>query len=281
MTYYGRSLSAFVVEDLPIFEIEQDIVSPIIHALDKMGEQLKENDVVVIASKIISKAEGRIIDLREIEPSEQAIRLSKRIIKSDRLIELILRQGKLLGWTQKHLLIETEFGFITANAGVDGSGGGSPSVDHAYLLPKNPDKSAASIRERFQNHYKTNIGVLIQDSSGKSWRRGNVGLSIGSSGIKVIDNIYEDPIRKIDLCGIPSTSASVNVGDQIAAIGNLLMGETNNATPVVIIRGLNVVDEFQTSQLLNKTKFGTHENDELQRSDVFVEVSPGIYHRKI
>jgi len=284
MSYYGKSLRAFAVEGIPLIEMGQDIVPPLIKALDGMNETLRDNDVVIVASKIVSKAENRIVDLREIEPSDKAIRLSKMVDKRLELIELILQQGKLIGFSRKHILIEYESGFVGVDAAIDGGGRGgavSSDLNIAVLLPKNPDKSAASIRENLKNYYKTNFGLIIQDTAGRSWRRGHIGLCIGSSGIKVIDNIFEDSKRRLDLYGVTTTVAAVNIGDQLASIGNLLMGETNNGTPVVIVRGLNVVDESQSSKILNNTSIQIRENDDLQKAAAFVEVSPGIYHRKI
>jgi len=281
MAYFGDSLHAFAVKGIPLIEMGQDIVEPVIHALDDMNETLQENDIVIITSKIVSKAENRLVDLREIEPSERAKEIGKRVNRDPRIVEVILQQGNLLGFGPRNILIETSFGFILENAGVDASNiSGVNNENLVMLLPKNPNKSAAYIRQRFIEYYKTNVGVLIQDSSRRAWRKGLIGLCIGSSGIKMLDVVSNDPIRKSDLYGIPTQVSSINIGDQISSTGNLLMGEAAEGMPVIIIRGLNLVDETETSHTLNSRARTLLENNEIEKSSIFVETSHNSFYRK-
>ena len=281
MAYFGDSLHAFAVKGIPLIEMGQDIIEPIIHALDDMNETLQENDIVIITSKIVSKAENRLVDLREIEPSERAKEIGKKAFIDPRRVELTLQQGKLLGFGGRTILIENDLGLIMENAGIDnGNFHNTEGRDFVLLLPSDPDKSAANIRQKFKTHYKTNIGVLIQDSSRRAWRNGHIGLAIGSSGIKMLDIVYKDPIRKFDLYGVPTRVSQVNIGDQIASVGNLLMGETSDGLPVIIVRGLNNVDETENTRVLRNSTIRHHENNELEKSSIFVETSPNSFYRK-
>jgi len=281
MAYFGESLHAFAVKGIPLIQMGQDIVEPIIHALDAMDETLQENDIVIITSKIVSKSENRLADLREIVPSERAKEIGKKSDIDPRRVELTLQQGKLLGFGARTILIENDLGLIMENAGIDnGNFKNTEERDLVLLLPSDPDKSAVSIRQKFKTHYNTNIGVIIQDSSRRAWRNGHIGLAIGSSGIKMLDVVYKDPIRKFDLYGVPTRVSQVNIGDQIASIGNLLMGETSDGLPVIIIRGLNIVDETETSKVLRNSIIRHHENNELEKSSIFLQTSPNSFYRK-
>ena len=281
MSKFGNSFHAFAVEKIPLIQMGQDIVEPIIRALDDMNETLQENDIVIITSKIISKSENRLVDLRDVEPSKKAKEIGKKTDIDPRRVELTLQQGKLLGFGNRTILIENDLGLIMENAGIDnGNFKNTEARDLVLLLPSDPDKSARNIRQKFKTHYNTNIGVLIQDSSRRAWRNGHIGLAIGSSGIKMLDVVYEDPIRKFDLYGVPTRVSQVNVGDQIASIGNLLMGETSDGLPVIIIRGLHAGDEMETSEILRNSIIRHHENNELEKSSIFVQTSPNSFYRK-
>jgi len=281
MAYFGDSLHAFAVKGIPLIEMGQDIIEPIIHALDDMNETLQENDIVIITSKIVSKAENRLVDLREIEPSERAKEIGKKAFIDPRRVELTLQQGKLLGFGGRAILIQNELGLIIENAGIDnGNLLNTKTRDLVLLLPSDPDKSASQIREKLEDHYHTNLGIIIKDSSRSAWRNGHIGLAIGSSGVKMRDVVYEDPIRKFDLYGVPTRVSVANIGDQIASIGNLLMGETSEGLPVIVVRGLNNADQSQTSEVLRHTTLGALESNELEKSSIFVETSSNLFYRK-
>lgn len=221
---------------------------PMVHTGDNLAEiiwngllqaeiQLQEGDILVLAQKIVSKAEDRWVNLVTIKPSEKAIELAKQIDKDARLVELILQESKQVLRTRVGtIIVEHKLGFICANAGIDHSnvaGEGNPEEEWVLLLPENPDASANMIRHILNSRSKIGIGVMIIDSHGRAWRQGVVGVAIGLSGLPGL----VDMRGKSDLFDYNLRITTIGAADELAAAASLVMGQADEATPIVHVRG--------------------------------------------
>ena len=230
-------LTFFGVENIPMVQPGDDLVSLIHEALQAMGEELQDKDVLVIAQKIISKAEGRYLDLRTVEPSGEAMQLAAQVDKDPRKVQAILDEsGEVVRAGPGVLIVEQKNGFVLANAGIDQSnieqGDGGPE-DLCLLLPVDPDASARAIMETVRERHQVSVGVIINDSLGRAWRMGTLGLAIGVAGFTAL----EDYIGGQDLYGRELQVTQVAAADEMAAGASLVMGQTTEKTPVVIVRG--------------------------------------------
>lgn len=202
-------------------------------ALDQSAEKLHEGDVLVFAQKIISKAEGRTVDLASVAPSQRAVNLANETGKDARLVELILRESsEVLRHRSGLLIVLHRLGFILANAGIDHSNVEGDS--NVLLLPVDPDASASRIRSEVQAKTSLDIGILIIDSIGRPWRLGTVGTAIGVSGIPALLDLR----GRLDMCGRPLETTEIGLADELAAAASLVMGQANEGTPIVLVRGL-------------------------------------------
>ena len=209
-----------------------DITNIIIESVKKNNESLRENDIVVITHKIISKAEGKIIDLTKIVPSEESKKLSSQTGKDPRLVELIISQSKEIVKIERDIIItETKHGFVCANAGIDTSNVGKSS-NHVTLLPDDPDKSARKIRDDINSRIKVTVGVIISDTFGRPFRTGQVNIAIGIAGFDPIKSY----IGKLDMYGNVLRITEIAVADEIASAAELVMGKSSRV-PVTIVRG--------------------------------------------
>ena len=222
---------------------------PLVHCGDDLGQliatalatarvQLLADDVIVIAQKIVSKSEGRTVELSSVTPSPRATELAARTGKDPRLVELILRESRTVRRVGKEVLIvEHRSGFVLANAGIDQSNVNADGQDGtALLLPEDADASAARIRSRLLDLCKVAPGVLIIDSIGRAWRRGTVGQAIGAAGVPVWINLRG---RK-DIYGRVLRASDLAVADELAAAASLLMGQSAERRPLVHVRGLRL-----------------------------------------
>jgi coenzyme F420-0:L-glutamate ligase/coenzyme F420-1:gamma-L-glutamate ligase len=213
-----------------------DLAGLLAAALAPNGIALRPGDVLVVAQKIVSKAEGRIVDLATVVPSPQAIELAAEIDKDPRLVEVILSESvRVVRKRPGVLIVEHRLGFVMANAGVDQSnvappGGGQP----ALLLPEHPDRSAEALRRGLAALTGTEIAVVINDSFGRPWRRGTAGVAIGAAGLPALIDLRGRP----DLFGRLLEVSIIGFADEIAAAGSLLMGQADEAVPAVLVRGL-------------------------------------------
>jgi coenzyme F420-0:L-glutamate ligase/coenzyme F420-1:gamma-L-glutamate ligase len=191
----------------------------------------------VIAQKVVSKAEGRIINYSEISPSHRALELAGITGKDARLIEMILSESnKVIRAKMNTIIVEHKLGFICANAGIDHSNisdGQELDEEWILLLPKNPDESARNIKEKLETLTKKKLGVLIIDSHGRAWRSGTVGITIGLSGVP---GLIDQRGHK-DMAGYVLKATIVGAADELAAGASLLMGQADEATPVIHVRG--------------------------------------------
>lgn len=221
----------------PMIEPGDDLSSEILSCLEDNNLPLVENDILVITQKVVSKAENRFVDLSTITPSEKAIKLGLQTEKDPRLVEVILRESnEVVRFRKGSLIVEHKLGFICASAGIDHSNirsGSKENNQSVLLLPVDPSASAMKIRDAVFSKYGKNIGVLIIDSQGRAWRNGVVGMSIGLSGIPAL--IDERGWK--DLYGSTLEITIVGVVDELAAAASLMMGQANEGTPVVHVRG--------------------------------------------
>jgi coenzyme F420-0:L-glutamate ligase/coenzyme F420-1:gamma-L-glutamate ligase len=233
-----RQLLFTALPGVPIVQPGDNLASLILEGFKRADIELEDGDVVILAQKIVSKAEGRVIDLQSVEPSTPAIDLAEETRKDPRVVELILRESRKVLRTRDDLIIvEHRLGFICANAGIDHSNVADPSEgggDSVLLLPEDPDVSAVKIREELYAATDIKPGVLIIDSHGRAWRMGTVGISIGAAGFPMLLDLRGRP----DMTGRLLRVTQVGLGDEIAAGASALMGQADERTPIVHLRGL-------------------------------------------
>ena len=237
------------VEGLPLFKTADDLVQITLARMRQSGIALENGDVLAIAQKVISKVEGRLIDLDSVEPSQKAIDLANEVEKDPRIVELILTESTdIVRKKQGVLIVRHRLGHVGANAGIDQS-----NIDHAtggsaLLLPLNPDRSAEQIRQAIFQKTGRQIGVLITDSANRPWRLGTTGIAIGTSHVTVLD----DHRGGFDLHGRELKITMINRADSIASMATLAMGETDEKIPVVIVRGLSEGISDQSASVANR-----------------------------
>ena len=198
--------------------------------------QVADGDILVVAQKIVSKAENRYVDLADVTPSGRALELAGEVNKDPRLVELVLAQSKrVVRYRQDVLIVEHKLGFVHANAGIDHSN--IPQNDRServLLLPEDPDASAARIHAAIRQTFGINVGVIINDSAGRAWRNGVTGIAIGGAGLPCLLDLR----GAADLHGNPLRVTEVGIADEIAAAASLVMGQAAEGIPAVLVRGL-------------------------------------------
>lgn len=227
-----HQMSLFAPENLPEIKSGDDLGSIFINHLNRERFILNDGDILVIAHKIVSKAEGRFILLKNIVPSDRAKETANLTGKDSRLIELILEESEeVLKVRQGLIITRHRLGFVCANAAIDQSNTGEK--DGVILLPKDPDKSAREIRKTIKQKLGINVAVIINDSHGRPFREGAVGVAVGIAGI----NPMLSYIGKMDRNGYVMRSSVEAIADEMASAATLLMGQGSESRPVVIIRG--------------------------------------------
>lgn len=206
----------------------------ILEGIDRAGLELASGDVLVIAQKIISKAEGRLVKLETIVPSPQASKLAREVEKDPRVVELILRESHQILRTRPGLIVvEHRRGFVCANAGIDQSNI-QGEEDQVLLLPEDPDRSAEQLRASLVEKSDAQIGVIIADSHGRAWRLGTVGVAIGVAGVPALVDLRGKP----DLYQRKLQITEIGLADELSSAASILMGQADEAQPVVHVRGL-------------------------------------------
>ncbi len=234
-----------------MIQVGDDLVKIIWEALEENGMILMDNDIIVIAQKIVSKAEGRLVRLSEIKPSQEAQELAVATSKDPRIVELILQESNEIIRTRPGaIIVEHRLGFVCANAGIDRSNTAAEereSEEQVLLLPKNPEASAQYLRGRIEAISGARIGVMIIDSHGRAWRLGTVGAAIGISGLPGLTDMRGHP----DLFGWQLRITEIGTGDELAAAASLVMGQADEGTPIVHVRGFPyALREASLSELL-------------------------------
>jgi coenzyme F420-0:L-glutamate ligase/coenzyme F420-1:gamma-L-glutamate ligase len=230
-------LTLTALQNVPLICHGDDLADILVNALQDTNIALQDNDILVLAQKIVSKAEGRMVNLATVTPSRQAIDLAQKADKDARVVELMLQESnEILRIRMGTIIVEHKLGFICANAGIDHSnvaGDDGQKEEYVLLLPENTDKSAMEIRTKIETVANKKIGVLIIDSHGRAWRNGTVGVTIGISGIPGLVDLR----GKKDLFGYTLRVTQVGAGDELAAAASLMMGQAAEGTPAVHVRG--------------------------------------------
>jgi coenzyme F420-0:L-glutamate ligase/coenzyme F420-1:gamma-L-glutamate ligase len=235
------------LSNIPLIRHGDDLADILVNALRETAIQLQDGDILVLAQKIVSKAEGRTVNLKTVIPSGRALDLAESTQKDPRVVELILRESnEILRTRPGAIIVEHKLGFVCANAGIDHSNVAPPELskgsetfrrlnpeDWVLLLPENPDRSAEQIREKIEAASSAHIGVLIIDSHGRAWREGTVGTAIGIAGLPGLVDLRGQP----DLFGFKLQITQVGVADELAAAASLMMGQAAEGTPAVHVRG--------------------------------------------
>ena len=236
MTTRNREARLLALDGIPLVQTGDDLCEIILGGMRQAGEQLRRGDIVVLAQKIVSKAQGRCVNLSEVIPSARALELAQVVQKDARVIELILGESlEVLRVRRDVIIVVHRSGFVMANAGIDFSNVEASAADErVLLLPLDPDDTCKRIREELLGRTRAAVGVIINDSHGRAWRNGTVGVAIGASGVAALLDLRGKP----DLFGRPLRITQVGLADELAAAASLLMGQADEATPIVVIRGL-------------------------------------------
>ncbi len=232
----GRSLQLSALGGFPLVRAGDDLAGLILAALDAAGLRLEDGDALILAQKIVSKSEGRLVDLNGIEPSVRALALAEKCRKDPRFVEMVLRESReVLRARPGLLVVEHRLGFICANAGVDRSNIGAELAagEWVLLLPEDPDASCRSLRSRLKQAAGAEVGVIINDSHGRAWRNGIVGVAIGVAGLPALVDLR----GRMDLYDYQLQITQVAAADELASAASLLMGQADEALPVVHARG--------------------------------------------
>jgi coenzyme F420-0:L-glutamate ligase/coenzyme F420-1:gamma-L-glutamate ligase len=221
---------------IQLVEPGDDLGGIAVAAFAANGIAPETGDVLVVAQKIVSKAEGRYVDVTTVEPSERAIALAAEVDKDPRFVEVVLSESKRVVRHRPGLLIvEHRLGFVMANAGIDHSNLPTQAgTERVLLLPEDPDGSARSMREHIRNSFGADIAIIVSDSFGRPWRKGTVGVALGSAGLPALIDLRGHP----DLFGRELLVTETGFADEIAAAAGLLMGQADEAVPMVLVRGL-------------------------------------------
>jgi len=229
----ARRLAITALPDLPEIGAGADLAGLIAAGMDRAGIAPQAGDIVALAQKIVSKAEGRMVDLAGVIPSDRARELAAVARKDPRLVELILRESRaVLRCVPDVIVVENRNGLVMANAGIDASNVGR--AGHVLLLPLDPDASAAALRAGLARLTGVDLGVVILDSFGRAWRMGTVGTAIGVAGFPALLDLRQRPDRD----GRPLLTSELGLADEVAAAASLVMGQADEGLPVAHLRGV-------------------------------------------
>ena len=226
---------------VPMVQPGDDLAAFAVSALVDAAIAPEADDVLVVAQKVVSKAENRFVDVNQVKPSPEAEKLAQQTGKSAKFCEVVLSESKRIVRYRENLIIaEHRLGWVMANAGIDHSNvapGIRPSDGHeqVLLLPVDPDASARALREELVASYGVPIAVIISDSFGRPFRRGTVGIALGTAGLPSVIDWRGHP----DLFGRALEVTETGFADEIAAAASLVMGQANEAMPMVLVRGLS------------------------------------------
>lgn len=231
------SLTLTPLSGIPVIRHGDSLADLIVKVLQENRISLEDNDILVLAQKIVSKAEGRTVNLAAVMPSQRAIDLARETEKDARIVELVLQESnEVLRTRPGTIIVEHKLGFVCANAGIDHSnvaGEGDRAEEWVLLLPTDPDRSAERLRKEIESKTGKRIGILIIDSHGRAWRNGTVGVAIGIAGMPGLQDLRGKP----DLFGFTLRITQVGAADELAAAASLVMGQAAEGTPVVHVRG--------------------------------------------
>ena len=252
----AKELRLSAIKGIPQIVAGDDLAAIIWKSLSENRKALKDGDILVLAQKIVSKAEGRLVNLTTVIPSKQAIELAEFLGKRPELVEIILQESnEVLRTRPGTIIVEHKSGFVCANAGVDHSNVKGPwgnDEDWILLLPEDSNRSADLIRAGLEALSGNKLGVMIIDSYGRAWRNGIVGACIGLSGLPALVDMRGKP----DMYNYQMRVTVIAAADELAAGASLMMGQTNESTPVVLVRGFPyALRESSASELVRERKF--------------------------
>ncbi|HET7849112.1 MAG TPA: coenzyme F420-0:L-glutamate ligase [Pseudolabrys sp.] len=227
------SITLTALEGIPLVQDGDDLAALLAAGLRRTRIAPETGDILVVAQKVVSKAEGRLVDLARVKPSTRASELAREVNKDPRLVEVILSESSEVIRRRKDVLIVAHrLGFVMANAGVDQSNVAGDD-EHVLLLPRDPDASAAALKSKLDREFGVEFGVIINDSFGRPWRNGVIGTALGAAGLASLHDMAGVP----DLFGRTMRVTEVATADEIAAAASLLMGQAAEARPAVHLRG--------------------------------------------
>jgi len=228
-----KRMCIFGLEGIPLVEAGDDLASLIIAAAKSNDVEIEDGDILVVAQKVVSKAEGRIVRLDLIKPSKKAMEIAEETGKDPRIVELVLRESKrFLKASPQILIVEDKRNIVNINAGIDKSN--VRGANRYALLPVDSDKSARNLRSRIAELTGRSVGVIISDSYSRAFRRGQVNFAIGLAGV----DPFVDYRGTTDLFGYVMRVKFSAVVDELAGAGELVMGQGKEAIPVAVVRGL-------------------------------------------
>ena len=240
------ALSFFPITGLPLIEPGCDLAALFIEHLDRAGIEPQDGDVLTIAQKIVSKAEDRFVSLKDIEPSPEARLLAYSAEKDPRIAELVLRESThVVRDTPAVIIAEHRIGIVLANAGIDRSNVNDDD-ETVLLLPEDPDASAKQLKATLDAHYSIRLCIIITDSVGRPWRLGTTGIAIGCAGLEALNDMR----GQHDMFGRVQQVAEVATADCVAGAASLLMGEGDEAIPLVLVRGLEAGESTQSAKTI-------------------------------
>ncbi len=229
-----NAFSAVALPGIPVVQPGDDLAGLILDALARAEMSLQAGDVLVVTSKIVSKAEGRVVALDSVQPSQEARALAARTGKDPRMVELVLRESAAVSRTAPNVLVvRHRLGFVSANAGIDQSNVDGTDA-HALLLPLDPDASARAIHDKLKTATGVAVGIVISDSHGRPFRLGNVGVAVGVAGMPALVDLR----GQRDMFGRVLKISIQGYADMVASAACLLTGEGGEGLPVVLLRGL-------------------------------------------
>ena len=248
-----ETINLYPLQGIPLIRSGDDLSTIIIESVHFNKFQLSDGDILVIAQKIVSKSEGRLVNLKQIQPSKRSIELASRTEKDPRLVELILNESKKVIRCKKGLIVvQNHQGVILANAGIDHSNvEQDDEKEQVLLLPKDPDRSAEKIHKDLLTRTGFHLGVIINDSIGRAWRNGTIGTAIVVAGLPAILDLK----GRDDLFGNPLQVSEQAIADELASAASLIQGQADEAIPVVLIKGFKtLLDNIPASGLIRDIK---------------------------
>lgn len=232
----ARSLTLTALPGIPLIRLGDDLTALIMAGLARAGLSLESGDVLILAQKIVSKSEGRLVNLDRVQASNKAVELAALCGKDPRFVEVVLGESReVLRALPGLLVVEHRLGFVCANAGVDRSNVGpqAEAGEWVLLLPLDPDASCRALREKLRSAIGADVGVLINDSHGRAWRNGTQGVAIGVAGLPALVDLRGRP----DLFDCELQITQVAAADELAAAASLLMGQADESLPAIHARG--------------------------------------------
>lgn len=258
----AAAVTLVALEEIPLVSAGDDLASIVLRGLETSGRELRSGDVLVIAQKIVSKSQGRLMRLDQVVPSPAAIQLAREVGKDARVVQLILDESRAVVRKRPGVLIvEHRLGFILANAGIDFSNVDqcSGGDQFALLLPEDPDATCDQLRRQLKDATGADVGVIINDSHGRAFRNGAIGVAIGVAGIEALTDLR----GRHDLFRRPLQTSEVGTADELASAASLLMGQAGEGRPIVLISGLSLpAVEGRARQLVRPSQIDLFRGDD-------------------